>query len=83
MEYYNFISEYPNGDWVIKWLKKFNMNWAVKIFKKDQICAWMLMNLTLYDLNEMNVGTRIQKRKMLRTINKCKNIGWNNVFTYI
>ena len=41
----------------------------------------MLINLTLNDLNEMKVGTRIQKRKMLRTINKCKNIGWNNKAT--
>lgn len=83
MEYYNFLSDYPDINWVIKWLKYYNMNWAVETFKKDQICAWMLMNLTLYDLNEMNVGTSIQKRKMLRTINKCKNMGWNNIFTYI
>ena len=83
MEYYNSILKYPNNNWVIKWLKHYNMNWAVKTFKKDQICAWMLINLTLNDLNEMKVGTRIQKRKMLRTIDKCKNIGWNKIFAYI
>ncbi len=83
MEYYNFISDYPDSNWVIKWLKKYNMNWAVETFKKNQICAWMLIRITLNDLDEMKVGTRIQKRKMLRTINKCKNVGWNNIFGYI
>ena len=83
MEYNNSILKYPDNNWVIKWLKHYHMNWAAETFKKDQICAWMLMNLTLNDLNEMKVGTRIQKRKMLRTINKCKNIGWNKVFAYI
>lgn len=83
MDHYNILSEYPDSNWVIKWLKKYNMNWAVETFKKNQICAWMLIHITLNDLDEMKVGTRIQKRKMLRTINKCKNIGWNNIFGYI
>ena len=83
MENYNLVFEYPNVSWVIKWLKKFNMNWAVETFKKDQICAWMLINITLYDLNEMNVGTMIQKRKMLRIVDKCKEIGWYKIFKLI
>ena len=39
MEYNNFILKYPDNNWVIKWLKYYNMNWAVETFKKDQICA--------------------------------------------
>ena len=59
------------------------MNWAVETFKKNEICAWMLTNITLFDLEEMKVGTRLQKRKMLRTIKKCYEIGWGNMFKYI